>query len=68
MFAVTGDGQAPRNGRSQTPSGPEGSSGSDAVGVPRTSLAVTCDGKCFMRGYFIPVPFHACCANMPLWL
>ena len=57
IFAVTGDGQVPRNGRSRTPSGPEGSSGSDAAGVPRTNLAVTCGGKCFYTGIFYPCTF-----------
>ena len=44
-IAGRSDSRVPRNDRSRTPSGPEGSSGSDFRRVPRGCLAVTCVGN-----------------------
>jgi len=44
-IAVRSDSRVPRNGRLQTPSGPEGSSGSGFRRVPRGCLAVTRGGN-----------------------
>jgi hypothetical protein len=48
-IADRSDSRVPRNGRSQTPSGPGGSSGSGLSRVPRGRLAVTCVGNALSR-------------------